>query len=400
MHDGLFEEINSEGQLVVDAPLENPYFERPFNHEFGHVRLSKSTEIWDRMFALNARSVEMFFGSLDDLLAAESDASADAVEELLRGHSGIQVFQDSWRPVQEAYSEIYAAYHSQMPTKLMLENSIGALETKLAASEYDPAEIDLSKPPTSLLTDDPAAVDCFHHQHERVTISAALRIYEEATFTGDHQFMEYMSCIAQLASRDGTTGSWRTGVGRQFLEVMLAAKRIAQFTDFDTPHRQHTPRTAAEHLTRALGFDYNEDHTRGDNIKDALENVFADEASFSPQEVDRIGDVWTRMTSQPEPVSIVIENSATGDVVVSHRDQGEVVETFTESAAIMRTVFQAVLGEFSAEEAFPDASTSDFLTEVGEERYHGTAELFRKLEDAGEIKAIRESLKTEAAEAF
>lgn len=400
VQESLFEDINSEGRLVVDAPLKNPFFERPFNHEFGHVRLSKSTEIWDRMFALNARTVERFFADLDELLAGDAAEAAGSVKSHLHAHSGIQVFQDSWRPVQEAYSEIYAAYHSQLSTKLMLENSIAMLEEQLQTAARDPASIDLSAPPQSLLTDDPAAVECFHYQHERVTIAAAARIYEEATFAGEHQFMEYISRIAQLASRDGAAGQWRTRVSRQFLEVMLAAKRVAQFTDFDSPDRRHAPQSAAENLTKALGFDYDADHTRGDNIRDTLTSVFGETSSFSPQEVERIGEVWTRMTAQPEPVSIVIENSATGDVLVSHRDRGDVIESFTESAAIVRTVFQAILGGFSPEEAFPDASSDDFLTEAGENRYHATAELFHKLAAADQLGTIRESLKTEAAEVF
>jgi hypothetical protein len=400
VQDELFDRINSEGRLVVDAPLDNPYFERPFNHEFGHVRLSKSTEIWDRMFALNARSIELFFDRINEILGAETEEAATTVEALLRGHSGIQVYQDMWRPVQEAYSEIYAAYRSQMPTKLMLENSIAILEDRLDNADRDPASIDLSNPPRSLLTNDPVAVNCFHHQHERVTISAAKRIYEEATFADDHQFMRYISRIAQLASRDGATGNWRTRVGRQFLEVMLAAKRVAQFTDFDTPTRISSPRTAAENLTRSLGFEYNEEHTRGDNIRDVLEDIFGEKPSFSPQKVERISKVWNQMTAQPEPVSIVIENEATGDVVVSHRDRGEVVESFTESAAIMRTIYQAVLGGFSAEEAFPDASSNGFLTDTGKMRYHATAELFKQLEAGDQLGSIRESLKTGAAETF
>jgi hypothetical protein len=181
---------------------------------------------------------------------------------------------------------------------------------------------------------------------------------------------------------------------------MLAAKRIAQFTNFDTSDRRHTPRTAAEDLTRALGFDFKEEHTRGENIRDVLESIFGQKSSFTPQQVGRIGDVWDRMTAQSAPISIVIENEATGDLVVSHRDRSGAVEAFTESAAIMRTVFQAIFADFGAAEAFPDATSTDFLTEAGEARYHDTAELYRSLEAAERIGPIRESLRTDAAEMF
>ncbi len=394
----IYDQLYDDNRVTVESPLDNPFFRYDFGHEFGHVGLSKSASIWDRMFILNARSVEMFNQDLDALSEKPPEEIAESLLDFIGGHVGIQVFQDAWRPVQEAYARIYSAYQFQRPTEYVLSQELSRIESRL--EELGSVSISLGNPPFSMITDDPVEAEKFRYKHEQVTVSAAKKIHDRANFADETQFMSLIASIAQLASADGHPSSWKTKVGRQFLEMMIVASRQAEFMDFDSANRDLTPTSAAESIAESLGYTITDSETREQSFRTSLENALGNKSVLSPEFRERITSIWQTMISQTDPLSIIVQNAENDDFVVSFRDQNQDYQEFSEQAAVVRVLLRACVAGLSARSAFPETSDKEFVTEKAQQQYQDTAELYNTLDEAGKVQWLHSEIRNRAQEAF
>lgn len=392
----VYDQLYDDDRLAVESPLDNPFFRYDFGHEFGHVRLSKSASIWDRMFVLNVRSVESFKQNIDDLSQQSPDEVAEELLDFLGGHVGIQVFQDAWRPVQEAYARIYSAYQFPRPTDFVLSQEVSRIESELD----DSVSIELGNPPFSMITDDPDKAKKFRYKHEHVTVSAAKKIYDRANFADETQFMSFIAAIAQLASTDGLASSWKTKVGRQFLEMMIAASRQAKFMNFDTGNRNLTPTGAAEAIAKSLGYPSIENETREQSLRGTLANVFGNEPEMSPAIRERATSMWQSMIAETDPLSIIVQNADTGEYVISFREHNQAYQEFSELAAVVRVLFRACVHGLPAHIGFTDPSETEFATKEGRDHYQATVELYESLDAAGKAEWIQNEIRNRAQDTF
>lgn len=368
---------------------------RYIDHEHGHLKLSKSSELSTRMFLLLMRTVPDLEVCLEHAGDMDISGLVESTCDIYKAPAGVFVYSDAWRPVQEVYADVYAAYQSQKKLGIDISAYLDTRVNEIAENIDTKLKIDLRTPPESRITGDPYEREQFELRYQKRLLTLIEELYRSNTIEDDDQFLKLINYIAYYSSRDVDDGlDWQKRVPRQFLETVVLAHRSREMLPFELGRVNSNPQAVAEGLTKSLGFSIPKIKSPHDTFANSISEMNSSNVNSDIEQ--KTMRAWKELTETTSPLCVRIQNRQSGSVLPRYRTDDTGVKELIEMASILGEFFVYGMFYSDRDRTFDKRDRMGFQTDRGRDVYNRVVDIVERLEDENAFNDVQSEIKSGA----